>query len=536
MIELYLKEFEKLNSYQKEAVTSKERFLLLNAVVGSGKTTVLTHKVLHLHLIEKIPLEEMVVLTFTNKAANEIKERVGSFGEGLEDKMKYFGTFHSVARTILCESPILRNIGYREDFSIIDNEAAAAMMTEIIERENLKIKYKSKLMKRIDEFKNGKALYGVMKKDDDIEKLYNRYTEEKIWKNIMDFDDLIERCIEVLKEPLNPKWIIIDEMQDTDLRQLELVKRMVGVDTHVFAVGDPNQIIYSWRTGTGNIFNEFKNLFNPKEITLPVNYRSSRTILEAAKVFLMGGKIEGIKEQGNPIVIKRNYDAFNEALYLVRKIRAFHENGVPYKDIAVLYRRQAQGEVLSEVFEKEGIPYKVVFKSGLLNQNSDEDDQGDRVNLLTLHASKGLEFSHVFIIGVNMGNIPLTTKRGEEEEEARLFFVGMTRAKNHLEISYLTKPNIQGMTQYPSPYISMIPSNLVVREDEVSNTSLSDLMEMLREEREKKNKQEKAKKAVHPKYGEGIVKYEDEVIIRVEFEGYGEKEFSKMFCPLTIKE
>lgn len=536
MIDIYLKEFEKLNSYQKEAVTSNERFLLLNSAVGSGKTTVLTHRILYLHLMKKIPLENMVVLTFTNKAAKEIKDRVSCFGEELKDKMKYFGTFHSVARTILSESPRLRGIGYKEGFSVIDNEEAAKIMIKIFEREKLKIKYKAKLLKRVDEFKKGKPLYGVMKKDDDIKKLYEIYSEEKIWENLMDFDDLIEKCIEVMDMPLNPRWIIIDEFQDSDFKQLEMIRKMCGEDTGIFAIGDPNQIIYSWRTGSLNIFDEFRKIFRPEEITLPINYRSSGVIIEAAKSILKNQNLEGSKAEGNPIVVKRNYDSFNEALYFARKVKALHGEGIAYRDIGVLFRRQAQGDVLKEVFDKEDIPYiDVVKKSGYVG-SVEEENRDDKINLLTLHASKGLEFSHVFIAGVNMGNIPLSTRRGEEEEEARLFFVGVTRAKNHLELSYITKPNIQGMTPYPSPYISLIPSNLVVREDESSNSSLTELMDILRKEREKKRQEEKVKRAVHPKYGEGKILYEDEGVVRVEFEGYGEKEFSKMFCPLNFLE
>lgn len=536
MQEEYLKEFEKLNKYQREAVTLKDKYVILNAVVGSGKTTVLTHKVLHLNLIEGVPLEEMVVLTFTNKAANEIKERISAFDEGLKGSMKYFGTFHSVARTILSEAPKLQELGYSGDFEIIDNGEAGQLLTDIIESRKLKIKYKAKLMKRIEEFKRGKTLYGVMKNQDDIGELYEEYGQEKLKKNLMDFDDLIQNCIDILEEPLNPRWIIVDEFQDTDLRQLQMIGRLKGADTNIFVIGDPNQVIYSWRTGSENIFNEFKRIYSAREISLPINYRSSRTIIEAAKALLSGSDIEGIKGYGNPIIIRKHFDSFNEALHIARRVRELHEEGIPYKDIGILYRRQAQGEVIGDVLSNKEIPFKHVFKKPLPfeeTENVNYDEEG--INLLTLHASKGLEFSHVFIVGANMGNIPLTTKRGEEEEEARLFFVGMTRAKNLLEISYLTKPSLQGMTPYPSPYLSMLPLSLVDREEEGKSSTLIELMDALRQEREKKREEESIKKARHEKYGTGRVVFEDESIIRVEFEGYGEKEFSKLFCPLIME-
>lgn len=535
MLDAYLREFEKLNEYQKNAIISKNKYTILNAVVGSGKTTVLIHKVLHEHFVNGVPFEDMMVLTFTNKAADEIRDRVCAFDESLREKMKYFGTFHSVARTILLEHPELEIIGYTEDFKVIDHNYAVNLLNEIIERENLKIKYRAKLMKRVEEFKKGKTLYGIMKSNDDIKELVDIYTSEKIKRNLMDFDDLIQNCIEILIEPLNPRWIIVDEFQDTDERQLKLIRRIAGSETNIFVIGDPNQIIYSWRTGCCDIFKQFKEIYDAKELTLPLNYRSTRTIIEAAKCLLGGGKMEGVKDYGNPIVIRKHLDAFNESMHIARRVKALYDEGIPYNNIAVLYRRQAQFDVISEVFKSNDIPYKIVFKKTLPFEDEEQNENVDGISLLTMHASKGLEFSHVFIIGANMGNMPITTKRGEEEEEIRLFFVGITRAKKYLEISYLTKPSLPGVAAYASPYLLMIPRELTLREDEGSGTTLSRLMEMLREEREKKQEENNMKKAFHEKYGEGRIKYEDENIIKVEFEGYGEKEFSKMFCPLVIK-
>lgn len=535
-MELYLRELEKLNEYQKKAVTSMDKYMLLNAAVGSGKTTVLVHKVLYLHFIKNVPLEEMVVLTFTKKATEEMKNRIAAFGDNLVGSMRLFGTFHSVARQILSESEILDTLGYKSNFEIIDNDEASTLLFNIMETSKLQIKYKSKLLKRIEEFKNGKSLYGVMKKSDDIEELISLYREEKIKRNIMDFDDIIENSINVLKEPLNPQWIIVDEFQDTDYRQLALIKNIAGKDTNIFCIGDPNQIIYSWRSGTENIFKEFRELYKPLEMGLPLNYRSTRTIIEAANAFLYGTSIEGTKDYGSKIKISKHHDAFNEAIYVADRIKKLNSEGIPYKHIGILYRRQLQLEALLNVLIKEGIPCNILFKKALPFEDLDislEDENG--VNLLTLHASKGLEFSHVFIIGANMGNIPLTSKKSEEPEELRLFYVGITRAKTHLEISYLAKPGIQGATSYKSPYISMIPRELLLIEEEEnrSKNSISNLMDMLREERAKKDDQKQAK-AKHSKYGIGNVVYEDDEIIKVDFEVYGIKEFSKMFCPLEI--
>lgn len=532
MLDAYLKEFEKLNEYQKKAVTSKEKYTVLNAVVGSGKTTVLTHKVLYEHFVSGTSLDNMVVLTFTNKAADEIRGRVTAFDESLNERIKYFGTFHSIARRLLLEKN-LESIGYNKDFSVIDHDEAYEILNDIVIKEKLDIRYKSKLTKRVEEFKRGKTLYGIMKYSDDIEELFNIYKEEKRKRNIMDFDDLILNAIEVLEEPLNPKWIIVDEFQDTDERQLKLIRKIAGSDTNIFVIGDPNQVIYSFRTGCRDIFKEFKSIYDARELTLPFNYRSTRTIIEAAKCILNGEGISGVKEYGSPIVVRKHIDSFNEAMHIARKIKALNEEGVSFDNIGVLYRRKAQLDVISEVFGNNNIPYNIIFKKSLPFED-EEDEKIQGVNLLTMHASKGLEFSHVFIIGANVGNIPITSKIGEEEEEARLFFVAMTRAKKYLEISYVTKPGLPGVSGYASPYLFMIPNELTIREDDFKSSTLTKLMDMLREEKAKKDREDNLKIAEHEKYGLGKVIYEDENIIRVEFENYGEKEFSKMFCPIKI--
>jgi superfamily I DNA/RNA helicase len=533
-LDLYLKEFEKLNEYQRKAVMDENCYVLLNAAVGSGKTTVLVHKVLYLHFVKMVPLEEMIVLTFTNKATEEMISRISAFGEDLLAKMRYFGTFHSIARRILSDNKGLKELGYDSDFQIIDNDAAGEMLQEIIKNSKLNIKYKAKLVKRIEEFKNGKPLYGIMKNNDDIDELVDLYNKEKLSRNVMDFDDIIDNCISILTEPLNSKWIIIDEFQDTDFKQLELIQRISGRNTKIFCIGDPNQIIYSWRSGTDSIFNDFKRIFKPKEMGLPLNYRSSKTIVEAANSFLYGSNIVGTKDYGSKIKILKHYDAFNEAKYIANMLKNFYSDGIPYKDMAILYRRQAQLEVLLNVLVKEEIPCRAVLKKVLPTEDLEAFQSNENgVNLLTLHASKGLEFSHVFIIGANMGNIPISSKSSEEPEELRLFYVGITRAKNHLEISYLTNPSMQGAQAYKSPYLTMIPKDLLLIEEEsieVKN-SIPKLINILRQDRIEKAK-ESENKAKHLKYGVGNIIYEDEETIRVDFEIYGTKEFSKLFCPL----
>jgi len=682
-----LQDIEKLNEYQKAAVLDNSRVLLLNAQVGSGKTTVLTSKVLYLHFVKGVPLESMVVLTFTNKAALEIKSRLKDRKADIkEEELRFFGTFHGVCRTLLASVLPVTELGYTGDFSIYDPEMMAELYERVMNDNNLSLKYKNKIRKRIEQYRQGKPLYGNMKQDDDLDEFIRLLETEKKRCNAMEFDDLIDNTICLLRDhEFAPLWIIIDEFQDSDERQLELIKRMRKESTHIFAVGDPNQVIYTWRGSKRDIFREFRNCYGGKELTLPINYRSTSTILDAARAFIEPGQpIRGIREGGRPIVIKKHHNTFNEALYLCDRIAGLAAKGFRYGDIAVLYRKQKQSEVFKDVFEKNGVPYELSMKRTLrdipvlywlvrlmkaavslkdtdsliyvlkdsryglglgkkkikeilssldagkstgvepverikgfeewcgstaakdaagifdyfdlgsylmptsISYSEDrskvmsllEDMAGfaarregdfftgmksclnnaalygsyvpgdkdkadtDSVKLMTLHASKGLEFKGVFISAANLGLIPIPAgSPEEEEEEKRLFFVGITRAKDFLEISYHTNPDEYGVYGIPSPYLRMIPPELIESEDFVSRgANLSELRREIKanidikagvpEGQEPLPDTGGTARVYHDKYGHGTVIGEDASNITVEFEVYGTKVFSKAFCPL----
>lgn len=686
-LQALLTEMNKLNEYQRAAVLDHSRVLLLNAQVGSGKTTVLIHKILYLHFVKGVPLESMVVLTFTNKAAEEIKVRIKEKNSGIrEEELRFFGTFHSVCRTLLSSVLPVNELGYDRGFSIFDADDMLELYERVISENNLALKYKNKIRKRIEQYRQGKLLYGNMKQDDDLAEFIKLVEAEKKRCNAMEFDDLIENATVLLKRGnYSPAWIVVDEFQDSDDRQLELIERMKKESTHVFAVGDPNQVIYTWRGSRKDIFREFRKAYNGNELMLPINYRSTSTILDAAKAFLEPGQlIKGIRDEGRPIVVKKHHNTFNEALYLCDRIRKLAEDGFRYGDIAVLYRKQKQSEVFKDVFEKNGIPHEVSLKrsirdipvlywlfrllkaavnpgdkdsiayvlgnsrygpgmgkkqikeltysieagippnsellekilafSGWCGSNSDMDasrifdyfdlssylmptaisyeedreralafledigryaantgkeafagikdylnnsalygsqvqsekasEGGDSVKLMTLHASKGLEFRGVFISGANLGLIPIPSRGPEEEEEEkRLFFVGITRAKDFLEISYHANPDEFGVYGIPSPFLRMIPPELIDSEDFVSReANLSELRREIKANMDTKREEPEDKKTIqeiqdkvevyHEKYGRGVVVSEDEVNITAEFEVYGMKVFSKAFCPL----
>ena len=689
---------QQLNEYQKEAVFDGSRALLVNAHVGSGKTTVLIAKVLYLRLEKSVDFRDMIVLTFTNKAANEIKERIKThFPSFKDDAIPYVGTFHSVAKTLLSTVLSVEDLGLTKDFTIMDPDEMLEIANRLIIEKRYRIKYQNKLLTRLEAYKKGKMLYSNMKYEDDIERLWEDIAALKQAQNKMDFDDLIEKATLLLKNgEFRPKWIIVDEFQDCDEAQLEFIKAMCGAETKLFVVGDPNQIIYTWRGSDRKIFAKFKAYFNAKEMTLPINYRSTETILDAAKAFLSdSSKLEGIRDQGSKIKVKSHYNPFHEAHYLADEIKKLVNNGLTYNDIAILYRTQRQSAVLEDVLKREGIPVQVSVKKSLkdvpvlswfvsvlkaaVNEKDENnmitalmhrefgedltysevkrllkresgasstlfekisgfrhwakrktpndigelyeyfalddhlsptsanyeehrrfivdflkkakeyieenklglyeglldfinsstlyglsifdemnDLEDDSVKLMTLHASKGLEFKKVFIIGANDGLLPLRTKSHYEyEEEKRLFFVGMTRAKDELEISYYANPAEQWVTGGPSIFLSMIPKHLIEREEanKAEKVDLKDLTRTIVERMEKKEVQQTVAEdpvrvevehlnrgdeqkmngvqlVRHSKYGEGVVEKEDKDTITVKFEGYGSKTFSKLFVRL----
>ena len=713
--ENYTQQLQRLNEYQKAAVFDESNACLVNANVGSGKTTVLITKVMYLHYEKQIPYEQMVVLTFTNKAADEIKERLYALEpEITEEQLWGFGTFHSVCLTMLKKMLPVENLGYTKEFMVMDPDEELEMAEQLILTYQLKIKYKNRLKKRLEQ-KNSKY-------QDDIEKLKALLKEEKRRQDKMTFDELLENTCNLVKMSEQKmddiSWIIVDEVQDSDEKQLELIDCLKKPQTCFFAVGDPNQVIYSWRGSAFHIFYQLKTKYQATELTLPVNYRSSSEILAVARCFMQqGGTLQGGRESGDKIQIRNMYDPFQEADYLAGRIRDLHVSGLPYREMAIFYRLQNQSEIFEHVFEKEGIPFEVSLKktvkdipvldwlirvlrfsvnpkdknSGIValadkryglgmsvkeaektinilsetrktqteilkseNAKSESDicekmlefskvyaskqvalpedlwsffslenhlhpttasyvedrtyvmdffermtayqkeqqknvvegfseflnmaslygmnilkkeihNENDTVKLMTLHASKGLEFSHVFITGVNYGLIPLQTKSfEEEEEEQRLFFVGITRAKEHLELSYYTSPGQYRAAPGPSRYLRMIPGNLVEgqeKDKESSATHLQDLKRQILAERAEHIELQEAgkisggknpsantgtknisvgnetvttekRRVRHPKYGTGSVVREDDMMLTVDFDDYGEKELMKMFSGL----
>jgi DNA helicase-2/ATP-dependent DNA helicase PcrA len=603
-----------LNPAQKQAVTYSEGPLLVLAGAGSGKTRVLTYRVAYLIAKGKVKPENACLLTFTNKAAGEMRERVVDL---IGVAPGFAGTFHSLCAKILRVDG--RKIGIPPSFLIYDEDDQKQAIKQILEDIDLSSDSfsPSAILNDISDAKNqmlSPNQYAEFAKGDWQEVVFKVYLEyEKFLKNVgaLDFDDLLIKTVKLFKESLQTLagWqdkfthIFVDEWQDTNRIQYVLTKLLVGQRKTITAVGDASQSIYSWRGADyRNINYLIKDFPNVKVVNLEQNYRSTQNILTAANSVIIKNTTHPVLKLwtenplGEKIKLYTARNGINEAAFVISKINELiHSDGYGFKDIAVLYRTNAQSRVLEETLLHEGIPYVLVGgirfyarqeikdvlcllrvlinpkdavskrrveklgkrrlekflafqkeagdiykyttlelldsvlektkyfdryqketeenlarlenikelrsvgaefpniddflenvslveaeqdeKGGLKKQNP---NQKNAVTLMTLHAAKGLEFPVVFIVGMEEGLFPHSRSlwdAGELEEERRLAYVGMTRAKKLLFLSYASRRLYFGekISNPPSRFIIDIPENLL---ETIGDSRLKDVLNL----------------------------------------------------------
>lgn len=486
-----------LDEFQENAVKNLHNRLLIIAGPGSGKTTVLTKRIAYAVSEKNLPAENFLAITFTKKAAREMRERLEKL---LKEKSKALNihTFHSLCFSVLknnCEK-----LGLDKDFRVISKEE--------------------------------KSLY----------------KEDELPQNLLEFDDLITLTLKLFKEhPDIPnaytnrfKYVSVDEYQDIDENQYELIKLLVPQDGNILAIGDPNQAIYGFRGGDSRFFNNFQQDYpNAQVINLKNNYRSTNTIVDASNQMIESFNI--ISKYDKPhekITIHSAPTDKAEAEFIVSTIENMigghsffsidsersegQEGNYSFSDFAILYRTSAQLKPILEALQRSGMPYaklsgdllcenkhirnllqslkndKPVIEQ-LTNTNNEIDDyifkyllnlaekfptkeefihevsflteadtldeRADRISLMTLHASKGLEFKSVFITGLENGIMPLYRAETDSEkaEEKRLLYVGMTRAEERLFLTRSSKRFWLGKTinLEPSPYLQKIQDDLL---------------------------------------------------------------------------
>ena len=371
---------EYLNDRQKEAVLYGDGPLLILAGAGSGKTSVLTKRVAYLIKERNISPKNIVAITFTNKAAKEMKERiikeVGKEGYDIQ-----ISTFHSFGLRIIKEN--YEKLGYEKNFTIIDSDDSLTVVKKILKEMGIdSTRFNPKFIKnQISSCKNEMVTpekYKNLVNDElsDITyKVYKKYQDTLLRNNSLDFDDLLIKPIELFnkyKEVLENyqelfKYVFIDEYQDTNEAQYILSKMISAKYKNICVVGDDAQSIYSWRGANfKNILNFEKDYQNAKVILLEQNYRSTKTILNAANSVIKNNINKKDKnlwtdnETGEKIKYVRTNDEKDEASYVTREIRNLVNNGVSLDDIAVLYRTNAQSRTIEEGFLNSNIPYRIV--------------------------------------------------------------------------------------------------------------------------------------------------------------------------------
>ncbi|OGM24783.1 hypothetical protein A2715_03390 [Candidatus Woesebacteria bacterium RIFCSPHIGHO2_01_FULL_39_32] len=592
-----------LNPHQKEAVTYEGGSLLVLAGAGSGKTRVLTHRVAWFIGHKKAYPENVLLLTFTNKAAGEMKERVLRL---TKQAPAFAGTFHSFCVRVLRKSG--QAIDIAPNFLIYDDDDSKEAIKEILSELNLSTdKYNpNAIASQISEAKNQMltpTLYSEFVNGEWQEKIFKIWTEyEKLMKKTgaLDFDDLLLKTVQLFDQSPQTldRWqnmltyIFVDEWQDTNKVQYKMTKQLVGNSENLTAVGDAAQSIYSWRGADyRNINYLMKDFPKIKVVNLEQNYRSTQVILDAANSVIKRNTSHPIlnlwtnKNGGKKIKIYRARSELEEASFIINEVDKLITEGFEFRDVAVLYRTNAQSRVLEEAFLHAGIPYTLVggvrfysrkeikdvlsylrlsvnskdivsrkrieklgkrqyekFKefSKELNPNlenittldlmdtvlqkvdylskyqreteenivrlenikelrsvatefpnindflenvalieAEQDESGkiqatsyklpatnNKVTLMTLHAAKGLEFPIIFIVGMEEGLFPHSRSlfdMKELEEERRLAYVGITRAKDILYLTYANRRLFFGQrtSNPPSRFIIDIPEDLL---------------------------------------------------------------------------
>ncbi len=575
--------FEDLNTQQEEAVRKVGSPLLVLAGAGSGKTRVLSAKTSHLVADHKVKPESIALLTFTNKAALEMKERVAKH-ENIRSPLGFAGTFHTLGARILRRYG--HTIGLDNNFVIYDTSDQESLVKKIVKelgwdtktnRPGMYLNLISRMkgdLKNIEDFKNSiKDEFG-----DKLATVWGKYEFELTKANAVDFDDLL---LKVLLLPALPSYefILVDEYQDTNKAQYQITKRLAGNGNGLTVVGDASQAIYSFRGADHRnitlLVNDYPNLTT---IELPINYRSSQTILDSAYGVIKRNtshpvvKLIADKPLGEKVKIVDLIDEREESWFVTDRAIEARTNG---KTMAVLYRTNAQSRSIEESLVKMGVPYRLyggvrfydrmeikdilamlrvfvnrndsvswnrieglgkklavsyrnwiesnlarlekltpteLIEEVLLQTSYKErfnvkieedlgrleniaelssvsseyenvlemltnaslmqstDDQGDKnlpgLILMTIHSAKGSEFDVVIVVGLEEGILPHSRSMldaKELEEERRLMYVAMTRAREQLFLTTCRSRMIYGMrgNGIPSRFLADIPRELI---------------------------------------------------------------------------
>ena len=369
-----------LNDVQKKAVKKTFGSILVLAGAGSGKTRVLTYRVLHILFNKFANPSQILAVTFTNKAANEMKTRIASMINLPIDRM-WVGTFHSLALRILRKN--YEEVGLKKNFLIIDTDDQLKLIKNICEYQKINTKEISPkfFLNAIDNLKNkgitidNLKVNKYRKHDEELRKVYSTYQIELLRLNSVDFGDLILHCITIFKKNIKIlktyqnlfKFILVDEYQDINPIQQMWIHFLYQGNKNIFCVGDDDQSIYSWRgADVDNLLNFKNNFLNAEVIRLEQNYRSTKNILNCASTLIsknkgrFGKELWSDNEEGEKISIHGFWETKEESIYVSDSIENLIKNKVSLSNISILFRVSAHTRSFEERLINLGLPYKII--------------------------------------------------------------------------------------------------------------------------------------------------------------------------------
>lgn len=464
-----------LNPEQKRAVEYLDGPQLIVAGAGSGKTRVLTYKIAY--LIENgYDPASLLALTFTNKAANEMKQRIKSLIGSSADHI-WMGTFHSIfARILRTEAD---KINYRSNFSIYDTEDSTSLVSSIIQEQNIiieginpssihhKISYLKNHMIFPEDYSNNIASTFMDKK---VAEIYVEYNKRLYENNAMDFDDLLLKPIELFnnKEKILQKYrkkfeyILVDEYQDTNRAQYEILKVLVGTRKNICVVGDDAQSIYGWRgADVQNILRFEKDFTKAKIFRLEQNYRSTKMILAAADSVIKNNKEQIEKtlwtenNDGEKLALLRCTDEKDEAFQITKLIKEeISTKKISYKDFSILYRINAQSRAMEDAFRRDKIPYRIVGGVEFYKRK----EVKDIIAYLRVLSNKNDEESLLRIMNFpqrGIGNTSITRMISFARKHNLTLFDTMLRVFEVIEVKERIQKNVKSFKLLLDKYIGL---------------------------------------------------------------------------------
>ena len=397
-----------LNESQRAAVVYTDGPSLVVAGAGSGKTRVLTYKIAYL-LRLGLPPYSILALTFTNKAAREMKERIAAITDEHTARRLWMGTFHSIFARILRKEA--DRLGYPSHFTIYDAADSKSLLKSILKEMGLddKVYRLGMVQSRISNAKNALVTYTAYARDKELQEsdmaakvpllgeIYKRYQSRCFQAGAMDFDDLLLQTNILFRDHADVlekyrelfRYVLVDEYQDTNFAQHLIVRKLCERHGHICVVGDDAQSIYSFRGANIDNILQFKNIYAGCHIfKLERNYRSTQNIVNAANSLIdknarqIPKTIYSEREEGNKVCLFSAYSDYEEAYTVAARIQDMRGGGgarYAYADFAILYRTNAQSRVLEEALRKRGIPYKIYGGLSFYQRKEIKDRRGASV-------------------------------------------------------------------------------------------------------------------------------------------------------------